>query len=198
MAGMADNNQQLGTHSAAAGQALDLTGLAVLSVAEIETAEEEGFLAGNQEYLDLSFLSVAELADCITREDELLRQFRSAPDSGAAERAFLASRGVQDDVEALWHLDVGVAAATVALIASGAHPFLSCNGGILGAHHSRQHPLVRFYLQDLAPQHLRDWLAGSGLSLSNEEGILVLHAERLEPFSMFARLALETLSENDR
>ncbi|WP_292086952.1 hypothetical protein [Brevundimonas sp.] len=198
MAGMADDDQQMGTHGAAAGQALDLTGLAVLSVAEIEAAEDEGFLAGNQEYLDLSFLSVADLADCITREDQLLRQFRGAPDSGAAEQAFIASREVQDDVEALWHLDVGVAAATVALIASGAHPFLSCNGGVLGAHHSRPHPLVRFYLQDLAPQRLRDWLSGSGLSLSNEEGILVLHSERLEPFSVFASLALKTLSENDR
>lgn len=198
MVGMADDDQQMGTHGAAAGQALDLTGLAVLSVAEIEAAEDEGFLAGNQEYLDLSFLSVTDLADCISREDQLLGQFRGAPDSGAAERAFLANREVQDDVEALWHLDVGVAAATVALIASGAHPFLSCNGGVLGAHHSRPHPLVRFYLQNLAPRHLGDWLAGSGLSLSNEEGILVLHAERLEPFSVFARLALETLSENDR
>lgn len=195
---MADDDQQSAAHGAAAGQALDLTGLAVLSVAEIEAAEDEGFLGGNQEYLDLSFLSVADLADCITREDQLLRQLRGAPDSGAAERAFIASRKVQDDVEALWHLDVGVAAATVALIAAGAHPFLSCNGGVLGAHHSRQHPLVRFYLQDLAPQHLRDWLAGSDLTLSNEEGVLVLHAEQLEPFSVFARLALKTLSESDR
>ncbi len=195
---MADDDQQTGIRGATTGQALDLTRLAVLSVAEIEAADDEGFLAGNQEYLDLSFLKVADLADCIAREDRLLRQFRAAPDSGAAERAFIASRKVQDDVEALWHLDVGVAAATVVLIASGAHPFLSCNGGVLGAHHSRPHPLVRFYLQDLAPQHLREWLAGSGLSLSNEEGILVLHAERQEPFSVFARLALKTLSESDR
>ncbi len=198
MVGMADDDKKAGIHGAAAEQALDLTGLAVLSVAEIEAAEEEGFLAGNQEYLDLSFLSLTDLPGCIAREDQLLRQFRGAPDSGAAERAFIAGRKVQDDVETLWHLDVGVAAATVALIASGAHPFLSCNGGVLGAHHSRPHPLVRFYLQDLSPQHLRDWLAGSGLSLSNEEGILVLQAERLEPFSVFARLALETLSESDR
>jgi hypothetical protein len=115
-----------------------------------------------------------------------------------ASRAFTPRGSAVRTRRRLWHLDVGVAAATVALIASGAHPFLSCNGGVLGAHHSRPHPLVRFYLQDLTPQRLRDWLSGSGLSLRNEEGILVLHSERLEPFSVFARLALETLSGNDR
>lgn len=195
---MADDEQKAATGGDPSGRALDLTGLAVLSVAEIEAAEDEGFLEGNQEYLDLSFLGAVDLADCIAKEDLLLGQFHEAEDTGAAERAFIASRKPQDDVEALWHLDVGVASATVALIASGAHPFLSCNGGVLGAHHSRPHPLVRFYLQALAPNQLLDWVARSGLSVANEDGILVLHSERLEPFSIFASLVLETLSAADR
>lgn len=195
---MADDYQQAATGGDPSGRALDLTRLAVLSVAEIEAAEDEGFLGGNQEYLDLSFLGVADLADCIAREGLILRWFHEAEETGAAERAFIASRKLEDEVEALWHLDVGVASATVALIASGAHPFLSCNGGVLGAHHSRPHPLVRFYLQDLAGDQLLDWVARSGLSVANEEGILVLHGERLEPFLIFASLVWETLSKADR
>ncbi|MES2833674.1 MAG: hypothetical protein V4707_03075 [Pseudomonadota bacterium] len=187
---MVEDDRQAATGGDPSGGALDLTGLAVLSVADIEAAEDEGFLEGNQEYLDLTCLGVADLTDCIARENHLLRQFHEAEDTGAAERAFMASRKVQDDVEALWHLDVGVASATVALIASGAHPFLSCNGGVLGAHHSRPHPLVRFYLQDLAPNQLLDWVTRSGLSVANEEGILMLHSERLEPFLIFAKLVL--------
>lgn len=191
---MADKDQQATTGGDPAGRPFQLTGLVVLSRAEIEAAEDEGFLGGNQEYLDLSFLGVADLAKCIAREDGLLRQFQEAEDTSAAELAFLGSRKLQDDVEALWHLDVGVASATVGLIASGAHPFLSCNGGVLGTHHSRPHPLVRFYLQDLAPNELLDWVAKSGLSVTNEEGILVLQSDRLEPFLVFAKLVLDTLS----
>lgn len=194
---MADDDQQAVARGNLPGPKLDLTGLAVLSVGEIEAAEEEGFLEGNQEYLDLRFLGVADLAESIAKEGLLLRQFNEADDSGAAERAFIASREIQDDVEALWHLDVGVASATIALIASGAHPFLSCNGGRLGAHHSRPHPLLRFYLQDLAPNQLLDWVAKSGLSIANEGGTLALHSERLEPFLIFASLVLKTLSAAD-
>lgn len=188
---MADKDQLAATGGDPTGRPFQLTGLAVLSRAEIEAAEDEGFLGGNQEYLDLSFLGVADLADCIAREDGLLCQFHEAEDASAAEQAFLESRKLQDDVEALWHLDVGVASATVGLIASGAHPFLSCNGGVFGTHHSRPHPLVRFYLQDLAPDELLDWVAKSGLSVTNEEGVLMLHSEQLEPFLTFARFILE-------
>lgn len=195
---MADNDKQGATGEDPSEPALDLTDLAVLSVAEIEAAEDEGFLGGNQEYLDLSFLGLRDLADCIAKEDLLLRQLQEEGDRGAAEWAFIATRKLQDDVDALWHLDVGVASATVALIASGAHPFLSCNGGVLGAHHSRPHPLIRFYLQNLAKSQLLDWVARSGLSLANEDGILVLSGERLEPFLVFASLVLQTLSAVDR
>ena len=192
---MADKDHHAVSGRAATVPALDLTGLVVLTNAEIEAAEDEGFLAGNQEYLDLTFLGVTDLADCIAREGVLLRQFSEARDIAVAERAFVAGRKLQDDVEALWHLDVGVASATVALIASGAHPFLSCNGGVLGTHHSRPHPIVRFYLPDLSPGLLRDWLSRSGLSASNEDGNLVLHSDRLEPFYFFARAALDTLTK---
>lgn len=192
-----DANQAVSSEDTPA-LALDLTGLTRLTIAEIEAAEDDGFLAGNQEYLDLSFLGVTDLAECIVREGDILHQFRETGDSASSETAFIAGRKIQDEVETLWHLDVGVASATVALIASGAHPFLSCNGGLLGAPHSRPHPLVRFYLQDLQPDQLRQWLARSGLSALKEDGYLVLRSDHIEPFYLFAQAALETLSKTDR
>ena len=171
---------------------IDRARLAVLSDEELERADEEGFLHGNSHYQDLSGLTVEDLASAIDRETHLLRVLVNERD-GVAETRFNDSRAPDGDDESLWHLDVGIASATVAILCLGGHPYLSCNGGFFGTSHACDRPQVRFYVQALDIGQLQALLASTDAALCQSEDILVLYASEPEFLLRFARAALQNL-----
>ncbi|MCR5877282.1 hypothetical protein [Phenylobacterium sp. J367] len=110
---------------------LEVDALDVLTDAEAEAADEEGYLAGNHYYRDLRGWSWSDVRAMLDYEAGVIGQILSAPDPAAAEQTFEEEREIDEDsVEGLRGLDVGVGAAVTALSALGATPTISCNGGL--------------------------------------------------------------------
>lgn len=171
---------------------IDRARLAVVGEEELERADEEGFLHGNSHYQDLRGLTLEDLASAVDRETRLLGVLRDERD-GAAETRFNESRAPDGDDESLWHLDLGVASATVAILCLGGHPYLSCNGGYFGATHACDRPQVRFYVQALDVSQLQALAALTGAVVCQSEDILILHAPDPEILLGFARAVLQNL-----
>lgn len=193
---MSDNAQTDWVEESAVLADFETAALAAVSDEELDTADEDGCLGGNQEYLDLRFLTLEHLASALALECGLVLELQSARDPSASEAKFLAARPLDDEAAALWNLDIGVASVTVALIVAGAHPFLSCNGGVFGTRHGRSVPMVRFYLRDLDPGLLLDWAQKSEATVTLEDGVVVLGARDISPLLRFAALVFDTLSGN--
>lgn len=173
---------------------IDFARLTILSDADLDRADEEGFLGGNQEYQDLRGLDRDDLAWAIHHEALLVTAVRGARDPAAVEASLYARRSLDDDRQSLWHLDLGVAAATVAIVAAGGQPYLSCNGGAYGHPHGCDQPQVRFYLQNLDLRRLKAWTEATGVSLAQLDDALVLHSSEPECLLAFAQVALGALS----
>jgi hypothetical protein len=174
---------------------LDRSLLYVLTEAELDAAEDDG-LGGNGEYQDLQACGMDDLREAVAVEAEALRRVRCSSDPAGAEDAYRDGLPMDDERAALWHLDLGVGAACVALVTLGAHPVLSCNGGEFGAVHAFPSPLIRFYLADADPEHLVDLANRAGIRLSVWEGKIVMQADSTEAFHQFGRLALATSDTN--
>jgi hypothetical protein len=128
-------------------QALDVDRLATLSEAEADEADDSGYLAGNQMYQDLRGYDWDDLSRAIDVERQLIARLQAAQDLDAeAERIDDERLDCFEPSDGLWELDIGVAAATIALSALGAVPVGSCNAGGFGGHHQGGHPYVAFYL----------------------------------------------------
>lgn len=168
---------------------LDRSHLAVLTEAELDAADDDG-LGGNGEYQDLQACDIADLRAALAVEAEALRRVRSAPDPARAEDAYKDGLPMDDERAALWHLDLGVGAACVALVTLGAHPVLSCNGGEFGTVHAFPSPLIRLYLEDADPGGLVDLANRTGIALRVWEGKIVMQADSTESFHQFGRLVL--------
>lgn len=178
---------------------LDRSLLDVLTEDELDAAEDEG-LGGNGEYQDLRDCDVDDLRAALIRESEALQTVLCSPDSAVAEEAYKAARPMDDERSALWHLDLGVAGAVVALVTLGAHPVLSCNGGTFGTPHTFSAPLIWLYLEDADPDRLVGLANRAGIELSVWDGKIVMSAGRIEAFHRLACLVLEaagTLSSAD-
>ncbi len=128
-------------------QEIDGAPLAQPEPGELEEAEETGQLAGNGMYQDLSGLSLDDLAATLARENDVIRRLGAAEDLEAAAEAFDDERAQSPmPAEELWGLDIGVAAATVALSVLGATPVASCNAGGFGGVHQSGHPYVAAFI----------------------------------------------------
>lgn len=171
-------------------QALDVSTLAALSEAELDAAEDDGVLGGNQHYQDLQSCTLDDLRFALAQERALLDRLGQVKDSAEAEALFNGDRPPDDERYALWHLDIGVASAVLAVVALGGHAVLSCNGGAFGAAHAFSTPQVRFYLADASPHLLLRLAEDAGLGLTQEDGIVVLYGRSVEDFWRFASLAL--------
>lgn len=174
---------------------LDRSQLDVLTEAELDAADDDG-LGGNGEYQDLQACDLNDLRAAVAVEAEALRRVRSAPDSARAEDAYKDGLPMDDDRAALWHLDLGVGAACVALVTLGAHPVLSCNGGEFGTAHAFPSPLIRLYLEDADPDRLVDLANRAGIGLGIWEGKIVMQADTTEAFHQFGRLVLAASDTN--
>ena len=174
-------------------RAIDVDALAVLSDAELDAAEDDGVLGGNQHYQDLQACTVDDLRFALRQERALLDQFAQVADSAEAETLVNADRPPDDERHALWHLDIGVVSAVLAVVALGGHAVLSCNGGAFGGVHAFSTPQVRFYLADASPDLLLRLAEGAGIGLTQEDGLVVLYGRSTAEFWKFACLALNSL-----
>ena len=129
------------------GQALNVARLATLSDVEADEADESGYLAGNQMYQDLRGYGWSDVAAAIEIERRFIARLQAADDlDGEAQRIDDERLDCFEPSDGLWELDIGVAAATIALSALGATPVGSCNAGGFGGHHQARYPYVAFYV----------------------------------------------------
>lgn len=141
---------------------------------ESDLASEEHFVRG---YMDLRGFTWEDACETLTLERDIL--VRATGDLSVAGESLS-----DDEYYALYGLDVGVAAAVVALSAANCAPFTSCNGG---AGHQEAHPCIGLYCRKGRVRNLLKAaeFARCGLA-SRESGIVVLYAESVAPLLLFA------------
>ena len=170
--------------------------MSVLSEEAREAADEAGELDGNQQYLDLSCATWADVAYALEVETRLIREVKASNDPEGVLLLIEEARDRNDEREALWYLELGVAAPVMALNALGAHTALSCNGGEFGGHHLRPYPSIRFYPLEASVERLLSLARESGVGLVEEEGRAVLYAAQVEDLQRFAALLLDRHCES--
>jgi hypothetical protein len=172
---------------------LNVADLADISPEEIEQADEEGALAGNRAYCDLRGCGWDVVRTALDIETKLIARLKRADDVDAEMSAFDEERATAfDDEPALWGLDVGVAAATIAISAYGAIPVSSCNAGAFGGHHPARYPYVAFFLpKALAPEIMRCAEAADIGLFCDESGLAQIYSQGEMDLVRFAQTALE-------
>lgn len=135
------------------------------SAEELDNGEED-CLAGNLHYRDLRGLTWDDVADVLQREAALFERFAAAVDRDQEAERFDKERAdALDELDAIWDLDLGTAAATLALSALGAVPVASCNAGGFGGHHVAVFPYVAFYIGTAEPAVILSIAETAGLGL---------------------------------
>lgn len=170
--------------------------LAEVTDEELDLAEEEGFLAGNAMYRGLRHISSNDLVQAIARERNYLQRIMSAADF-ETEALLIEEERLEafDDLEELWGLDLGVAAAAAAVVGLGGTPVSSCNAGGFGGHHAATHPHIAFYLPaDRAERFLTAAREADVGLVSAEDGLARLYADRDLALLGFAQAALRKLA----
>ncbi len=165
---------------------------AVLEPEEAERGGEDGYLAGNKAYDDLRGMTWDDVFETLVCERAVVAVLTAAPDPDEAYETFEVDRLSEWGADALWGLDPGVAAATIALSAMGATPISSCNGGAFGGEHLEAYPLVAFYVASASPDTLLACAdaAQAGLAL-DAHGCAQLFGETCAPLLAFAFAAIE-------
>lgn len=175
-------------------QALDLTSLEALSDEDADAADDDGYLDGNQHYQDLRTSTWQDVRYALAKEADLTQVFLAAEHPDVAERDFYAARNPDSEQESLWGLDVGVAAAVMALNALGAHTALSCNGGAFGGEHFRDVPCVRFFPGNAPLNYLLELAGQVQVGLVEEDGRALLYGRTILDLQRFASAALNDAS----
>ena len=141
---------------------------------ESDLASDESFVRG---YIDLRGLTWEDACETLRLERDTL--VREAGDISAVEESLS-----DEEYCAIHGLDIGVAAAVVALSAANCAPFSSCNGGV--GHHEA-HPCIGFYCRKGRVRTLLKAAEIAGCGLANGEyGFLVLYAQSVAPLLLFA------------
>jgi len=152
------------------GQALNVARLATLSDVEADEADESGYLAGNQMYQDLRGYGWSDVAAAIEIERRFIARLQAADDlDGEAQRIDDERLDSFEPSDGLWELDIGVAAATIALSALGATPVGSCNAGGFGGHHQARYPYVAFYVDAGAAALVLALARAAGVGLRGDD-----------------------------
>lgn len=172
-------------------QALDPDRLERLSDEALEAADDAGELDGNQHYQDLRLAGWDDVRFALDREAELIRELEASDDPRTAELLAEDEREDLEEREALWGLDLGVAAAVMALNALGAQTSSSCNGGAFGGPHASPFACIRFYPGAASIEPLLQLARDSGVGLVEQDGRAVLYGHTVPDLRRFAALALE-------
>ena len=159
-------------------------------------AAEDGDLDGNKAYEDLRGMSWEDAAATLQQDRMIVARLSTAEDLDESYEGFETERLSEWGADALWGLDPGVAAATIALSALGATPVSSCNGGVLGGDHLEKYPLVTFYEAAAPPQDLLACVeaANAGL-LVDGRGRIQLFGATCEELLAFAGAAVRLRGE---
>lgn len=171
----------------------DLSRLAELSALEADEAADSEFLAGNQMYTDMRGFTWADVERVMAIEADLISRFQQADDLEVEAQIVDEERARAIEFEQeLWGLDIGVAAATVALSALGAIPAGSCNAGGFGGDHQASYPYVAFFAsQEVGREILTIAIAaGVGLGLGSD-GIARLFGRTDIDLFRFASVAIK-------
>jgi hypothetical protein len=135
------------------------------SAGELDSGEED-CLVGNLHYRDLRGFTWDDVADVLRRETTLFERFAAATDQDQEAEQFDEERiDTLDELDAIWALDIGTAAATLALSALGAVPVASCNAGGFGGRHAARFPYVAFYIGAAEPAVILSLAESTGLGL---------------------------------
>ena len=187
------------TYAAVVRREVDVDRLAVIDPASLDTADETGYLDGNAMFQNLSGVTWPQVDLAVALETELVARLQTADDIDAEAEAIDEERlEAFNDADALWHLDVGVAGAVVALSALGCTPAGSCNAGGFGGHHQAQHCYVAFYLPSpSAPAVLTLAEAANVGLIVDHAGLAQLYSERDLALLQFARLAVAHHANRD-
>lgn len=148
----------------------DPSRLAGVDADELARAAEDGDLAGNAMYQDLAACDWDDVADTLSAERDFIERLQGAADLDEAAEAIEEERLEMAGADELWNLDVGVAAATIALSALGAIPVSSCNAGGFGGHHQAHYPYVAFYIGPESLNAVSSLAAQAGVGLLVDEG----------------------------
>ena len=158
---------------------------------------------GNRLYADLRGTFDWNDARRTLREDRVIaRHLRSLTSYWAMreEASCVLAERAGIDPETYWldqfeaspfsHLDVGVASSVVALVALGAAPIISCNGGIFDDAHFHPHPLVAFFAPTEAGDMILDAARTAKLHIEQNEFTKspMIASLRIEPFFRFASI----------
>jgi hypothetical protein len=170
---------------------MKIADLAHASMEELEQAEEDGWLAGNRSYRDLRGIPWEEVRAALDAELAVINRLKAAEDLEAEVSAFEDLQATSfEDEPALWGLDVGVAAATIAISAYGATPVSSCNAGAFGGQHQARYPYVAFFLpKELAPEIMLCAEASDVGLLCDENGIAQIYGQGEMDLVRFAETA---------
>jgi hypothetical protein len=110
------------------------------------------------------------LARAIDIERQYIARLQAALDLDAeAERIDDERLDCFEPSDGLWELDIGVAAATIALSALGALPVGSCNAGGFGGHHQGGHPYIAFYLGTANPELIISMTRAANVGLRTDD-----------------------------
>lgn len=171
---------------------LDEAKLAQISDDELEDAESEGSVAGNHAYQDLRGFSWRDVEVALFRERSIIDRLKAAPDLEAAAADFEETRAQWiDEQEALFDLDVGVAAAVIALSAMGAVPIASCSAGAFGGHHVAAYPYIAFFVCGARVDDVMSYAMRAGVGLeADASGIAQIFSNDSTGLTRFAEIAV--------
>ncbi len=177
---------------------LIIADLSEVSPEELEQGEEDGALAGNRSYFDLRGCGWDLVRTALDIESKVIERLKTADDVEAEASAFEEERVTAlDDEPALWGLDVGVAAATIAISAYGATPVSSCNAGAFGGQHQAGYPYVAFFLpKELASEIMLCAEAADVGLLCDQNGIAQIYGQGEMDLVRFAETAWKRNSGN--
>ncbi len=145
----------------------------------------------NLGYADLSGFSRAEAQRVLQLESEIVRRIE-ASDDPAAELLAIEDELYEEFDDALYGLDLGVAAAVAALSVVGCVPISSCNGGSFGDSHREQYPLVAMFASQSAIPAIKAaaQMADTGLE-NGQDGMLVVYANDIRKMMKFGSYLLD-------
>lgn len=178
---------------------LNVADLADVSEQQLEQADEEGALAGNRFYFDMRGFYWQDVRTALEAEIAVMNRLKSAEDLEAELANFEELQATSfDDEPALWGLDVGVAAATIALSAYGATPVSSCNAGAFGGQHQARYPYVAFFLPKALAQEILLCAEESNVGLlCDGNGVIQIYGQGEMDLVRFAEAARKRFRSPD-
>jgi hypothetical protein len=165
-------------------------------------AANERNLDCNRSYIDLRGLTWNDAQRVFELETDLVKRIEAAADPDE-EYGKIEDELYEDD-EGLFGLDIGVAAATVALCAAKCITCSSCNAGAYGGSHHESYPVVAFFAK---PQHVEPLLKcaeEAGIGLENADGMVIAFASDIRNMRSFAgalirgRATFQAVARNKR